>query len=502
MKKSILLFPALFLTACSDVPQLPNIVIINADDLGYGDLSAYGTSRVRTPNFDRIASMGVRLTNAHASSATSTPSRFSLLTGTYAWRFDGTGVASGDAGMIIRPEMPTLPSALKRAGYITAAVGKWHLGIGDSTGMQNWNGQIKPSLSDIGFDYSYIMAATADRVPCVFIENGRVVGLDPDDPLQVSYRQNFPGEPTGRDNPELLTLRPSHGHDQAIVNGISRIGYMKGAENARWVDSNIADTVSSRAVNFITENSKGPFFLYFATNDVHVPRVPHERFAGKSGMGARGDAILEFDWQVGRIVSALEENGLMDNTIIVVTSDNGPVIDDGYEDLAWELLGDHKPWAWMRGAKYSVYEAGTRIPMAVYWKGHTECGLVSDGAFSQVDLFSSLLSAVGIEKAPDQARDSQNRMDVLLGKDTRGRDWIVEHGYTYSLVTSDGWKYIEPSDGIQVAWQTGIDTGCRTEEQLYNLTRDSVENVNVAKMFPAKADSLKSILDSVKNPRP
>jgi len=495
MNSSYFLLPTLLLSACATTVDLPNVVIINADDLGYGDLSAYGTSSVPTPNFDRIASMGVRLTNAHLSSATSTPSRFSLLTGMYAWRFEGTGVASGDAGMIIRPGTATIASSLKDNGYATAAIGKWHLGIGDSTGTQNWNGQIEPALSDIGFDYSYIMAATADRVPCVFIENGRVVGLDPEDSLQVSYIRNFPGEPTGKENPELLTLLPSHGHDQAIVNGISRIGYMKGAMKARWVDSDIADSVSSHAVRFISDNRDHPFFLYFATNDIHVPRVPHKRFAGQSGLGARGDAILEFDWQVGRIVSALEEYGLMDNTLLIVTSDNGPVIDDGYADMAWELLGDHRPWAWMRGAKYSVYEAGTRIPMAVYWKGHTKTGCVSDAAFSQVDMYSSILSAIGVET---QVKDSENHLDVLLGCDSLGREWIVEHGYAFSLMTRDGWKYIEPSSAIQIAWQTGIDTGCREQHQLFNLCIDSLENQNVAAMFPSKVDSLKTILDNIK----
>ncbi|HOT65612.1 MAG TPA: sulfatase-like hydrolase/transferase, partial [Dysgonamonadaceae bacterium] len=222
----------------------PNIVFIYADDLGFGDLSCYGATRVQTPNVDGLARDGIRFVNAHSAAATSTPSRYGLLTGEYPWRRNGTGIAAGDAALIINPERCTVPKILKEAGYATGAVGKWHLGLGSETGKQDWNDKITPGPKEIGFDYSYIMAATADRVPCVFVENQRVVGLDPRDPIQVSYTKNFPGEPTGKNNPELLTkLRPSHGHDMSIVNGISRIGYMKGGKSALWKDENIADSI-------------------------------------------------------------------------------------------------------------------------------------------------------------------------------------------------------------------------------------------------------------------
>ena len=210
----------------------------------------------------------------------------------------------------------------KNAGYTTCAIGKWHLGLGDKTGQQDWNAPLPAALGDLGFDYHYIMAATADRVPCVFIENGKVANYDPSAPIEVSYKQNFPGEPTGADHPELLyNQKPSHGHDMSIVNGISRIGFMKGGGKALWKDENIADSITTHAIDFIKQHKDEPFFMYFATNDVHVPRFPHDRFRGKNPMGVRGDAIVQFDWSVGQIMETLDKLGLAENTLIILSSD-------------------------------------------------------------------------------------------------------------------------------------------------------------------------------------
>ena len=278
----------------------PNVVFIYADDIGYGDLSCNGAKTIKMPNVEMLARQGVRFTNMHSSAATCTPSRYALLTGEYAWRREGTGIATGDAGSIIRPERFTLADVFKNAGYQTGVIGKWHLGLGNKTGTQDWNGHITPGPSDIGFDYSFILAATGDRVPCVYVENERIVNLDPKDPIAVSYEKNFEGEPTGKLNPELLKMHPSHGHDNSIVNGISRIGFMKGGKSALWKDEEIGDVITGKALAFIERSKDKPFFLYFATQDAHVPRVPAPRFVGASGMGPRGDAIIEFDWSVGK----------------------------------------------------------------------------------------------------------------------------------------------------------------------------------------------------------
>src|SRR5882757_4070729 len=342
----------------------PNIVLIYADDVGYGDVSCYGATRVRTPNIDSIAGQGVRFTNAHSPSATCTPSRYALMTGQYAWRMPGTGILPGDAPLIIQPGRVTLPSMLKQQGYRTGVVGKWHLGLGG--GKIDWNGEVAPGPLEIGFDYSFLMPATLDRVPCVFVEDHRVVNLDPKDPIEISYQKPFPGEPTGKNNPELLRMLPSHGHDQAIVNGVSRIGYMTGGKSALWTDENIVDVLTSKACAFIEGNrDRQPFFLYYASPDIHVPRLPNHRFVGKTEMGPRGDAIAELDWSVGEILKALDRNGLAENTLVIFSSDNGPVVDDGYKDQAVEKLGSHKPAGSYRGGKYSNFDGGTRVPFVV-----------------------------------------------------------------------------------------------------------------------------------------
>lgn len=481
------------LTGCSDKPaQKPNVVIILADDLGYGDLGCYGAIGVQTPNADSLAAHGILCTNAHAVASTSTPSRYALLTGEYPWRKPGTDVAAGNAGMIISPDCHTMADMFKSQGYSTCAIGKWHLGLGSVRGEQDWNGKLDQDLSDIGFDHHYIMAATADRVPCVFIEDGRVVNHDPDAPIEVSYKANFEGEPTGAENPELLyNLKPSHGHDMSIVNGISRIGYMKGGGRALWKDEHIADSITVNAVRFIDTHADGPFFLYFATNDVHVPRFPAERFRGASTMGLRGDAIAEFDWSVGEIMAALRRNGIDDNTIVILTSDNGPVLDDGYQDMAAELVGEHSPTGHLRGGKYSSFEGGTAVPMIVSWpKGLKETGKRSDRLFTLVDWYKSLADLLGAELPEDAAPDSQNWQE---------REYVLEYASNHNLSIRDSaWKYITPNNGHAVIqWGPVIETGNLPEHQLYDMSGDRNETVNVAEAHPEVVERLRNALETL-----
>jgi arylsulfatase A-like enzyme len=333
-------------------------------------------------------------------------------------------------------------------------------------------------------------------VPCVYIENRRIVGLDPADPITVSYTGRIGNEPTGKENPGLLNMHPSHGHDMAIVNGISRIGYMTGGRSALWTDEDMADVITGKAVEFIKRNRDRPFFLYFATHDIHVPRVPNQRFTGKSGMGPRGDAILEFDWSVGQIVEAVDDLKLSRKTLIIVTSDNGPVIDDGYKDQAVELLGDHKPAGPLRGGKYSLFDGGTRVIFIARWKGTVKKG-TTDALFSQVDLMSSFASLTEQELPSDAGPDSFNSLDALLGRSSAGREWLVEHSGRLTIIKGD-WKYIEPGGGAKVTANTNTETGNDPMPQLYNLKSDLGEQNNVADRNPAVVKELTDLLQQIK----
>ncbi len=507
--KDFVVFPLLGVVTCSGFSgcnagqspsMLPNIVFILADDMGYGDFSCYGATEIKTPNVDRLAASGLRFLNAHAIAATSTPSRYALLTGHYAFRRNDTGIAAGNAPSVIRPEQKTVQAMMQKAGYVTAAVGKWHLGLGIDTN-QPWNNYITPGPKELGFDYSYIMAATGDRVPCVYLENQRIENLNPSDPVEVSYTTPFPGEPLGKDHPEMLTkLRPSHGHDMAIVHGISRIGYMKGGKQALWVDEYIAENITSKAVAFIERSKDKPFFLYFGTNDPHVPRWPHPQFVGKSGMGPRGDAILQFDWTVGQVLDALERNGLLDNTIVIVTSDNGPVLDDGYQDQAVELIGKHTPWGPLRGGKYSAFEAGTRVPFIISWpKGNVPQGKTSQALVSHIDLFASLAKLTGQTLNDDAAPDSFDQLNAWLGLDSKGRDYVIKQAGNTLAVIKDDWKYIAPSRRDDPFWtHTSTETGFITQPQLYNLSFDIGEHNNVASENPEIMRRLAGVVDFVR----
>jgi arylsulfatase A-like enzyme len=462
-------------------PKPKNIIFILADDLGYGDIGCYGATKVRTPNLDKLASQGIRFTDAHSGAATCTPTRYSLMTGEYAWRKKGTNILPGDASLIIDTDRTTLPSMLKRAGYTTGCAGKWHLGLGKE--KIDWNTEVKPGPREVGFDYSFIIPATGDRTPCVFMENQRVVGLDPKDPIQVNYKDKIGNDPTGKEHPELLRVKPSHGHDQTIVNGISRIGYMSGGKAARWVDEDIAETITGKAVSFIDRNRAKPFFLYFATHDIHVPRAPDQRFR-TSQCGIRCDAIVELDWSVGEIMKTLEKNNLAADTLLIFSSDNGPVVDDGYADNAVQDLNGHSPAGPLKGGKYSPYEGGTRVPFIVRWPSRVKPG-ESEALVSQTDLLSSLAALTGQSLRTEAAPDSFNVLPALIGESKKGRETLIEQARV-NAVRKGPWKLIPKSNAQQPA------------PELYDLASDLGETKNVAAAHPELVTELQAILDKAR----
>lgn len=462
----------------------PNIIFIYLDDLGYGDLSAYGATELATPNMDFLANNGRKFTNGYATSATCTPSRYALLTGQYPWRNRNAKILPGTAPLLIDTAQTTLPKMLRNHGYETAVIGKWHLGLG--MGNVNWNTHISPGPNEVGFDYSFIMAATQDRVPTVYIKDGDVYNLDVNDPIEIDYENNFPGEPTGENSPHLVKIKADAQHNRTVVNGVPRIGHMKGGQSARWVDEDMADDFLKEVQAYITTKKDKPFFLYYGFQQPHVPRTPHPRFVGATGMGPRGDVIAEADWCIGELIKTLEQEGLLENTLIFLSSDNGPVLDDGYVDYAIEKLGNHSPSGGLRGGKYSLFEAGTRVPFVTYWKGTIEPS-TSDAIISQVDWLSSLSSMFD---ASTPEIDSENHLNLLLGKTNEGRKDLILEATSRTAYRQGDWVLIPPHPGPKMFFTKGIESGNGDEYQLYNLAEDASQKNNLAEKLPEKREQM------------
>jgi arylsulfatase A-like enzyme len=312
----------------------------------------------------------------------------------------------------------------------------------------------------------------------------------------VNYKKPFPGELIGTNVNDRSTLKMdrSHGHNDAIINGIGRIGFVTGGKSAIWNDEEMADLITRQALNFIDREKAGPFFLYFATSDIHKPHVTHSRFTGKTTMGPRGDAIVQFDYCVGEILKKLDELKLTGSTLVILSSDNGPVLDDGYADGANEKLGDHKPAGLFRGGKYSLFEGGTRVPFIVRWPGRVKPG-VSDAIVSQVDLPATLGALAGQKPDMTTMPDSQNVLSALLGESKTGRESIVEYASGLSL-RSGKWKYISPGktrDGLG-PWKT---VTVPNPGFLFDLSTDPGETKNLAGTNPEKLNELASLLKKI-----
>lgn len=486
--------------------EQPNIVLIYGDDIGFGDVGVYGSKLIPTPNLDALAAQGLRFTDAHSTAATCSPSRFSLLTGVYDFRHK-IGILPPSAPLSIPTDILTLPKMLKKAGYTTGVIGKWHLGIGQKGETVNWNGVVKPGPLEIGFDESFIIPTTNDRVPCVYLEGHHVLNLDPKDPIFISDRNpikltpemaNSTIYPDGIQNPEAMTYYTgTEGHSKSVINGIGRIGYMVGGKSALWNDEDMADVFMERTKRFIGEHKDKPFFLYYASQDIHVPRAPHKRFQGKTSLTYRGDAMVQLDWTVGEILKTLEEHGLSENTIVIFTSDNGPVYHDGYDDgssvkiFNTEFDRGHDASGIYSGGKYLVYEGGTRVPFIVRWPAKMKPNTVSNALFSQIDLMASFAKLSGVELARDEGPDSRDALDTLIGKSDKGSD------FTFALANQGQrgmrrgpWKYLAPSTA----------NGPIKEPMLFNLDLDPGEKINVIAQHPELAASMAQQFEAYSKP--
>jgi len=492
----------IFATGFVSAAKTPNVIIIYGDDVGIGDLGVYGAKMIPTPNLDKLASGGLLFTDGHCPASTCSASRYTMLTGRLAHR-KNIRVLSPTSALPILSDEFTLPKVFKAAGYTTAVVGKWHLGLGAKDSSVDWNGDVKPGPLEIGFDYSFLLPNTNDRVPCVYLENYRVVNHDPNDPISLGQKidPRSTEYPDGRKNPEAMTFyKSTHGHNNSVINGIGRIGTMYGGKKALWNDETMSEEFIKRTSAFIDDHmSKSkdkPFFLYFCSQSIHVPRVPNPRFRGKSELSYRGDSMVELDWSVGEIMKMLEKHGIAENTMVIFSSDNGPVYDDGYEDgttvqtSTKESDRGHDGSGPYRGGKYQIYEGGTRVPFIVSWPSRIKPGK-SDALVTHTDFIRSFAEMLNVEVPVNAAPDGQSALKALLGDDAKGNEYIIEEAAGYALRQGQ-WKLV-------MNIPHGKAKNQEIKYELYNLSEDIGEEKNLASTNPEKVEQMSKILLKVKD---
>lgn len=490
------------LTGCSTShqqadPGPPNVIIINADDLGYGDLSCYGATLVSTPNIDALAERGRRFTDAHSASAVCSPSRYGLLTGQYPLRRNIWGPVHFRHPLVIDKETPTIGKLFQQAGYDTACVGKWHLGVGEK--QTDWNGKLSPGPNACGFDYYFGHAVVNSSPPYVYVENDGVVGYDPEDPFVFgkgvkSVTQEFPAK-----------------------GGYRNIG---GAEKSHLLyrDKDVGTTFAEKSAKWIADRPEDkPYFLYLATTNIHHPFTPAKQFDGTSEAGIYGDFIHELDWMVGQVVKAVEARGELDNTLIIFTSDNGGMLNMGGQ-AAWEA--GHRMNGELLGFKFGIWEGGHRVPMIAAWPGLIPEGTESDALISQVDLFATFASI--LEADASAAVDSIDQLPEFTGKtDKPLRDELVvlSNRPSHLAIRTDRWLYI-PAQGEGgfrgEIWGkhliSGVAATKRTQQinsdiangkikpdapktQLYDLINDPQQTRNIINEHPEVARQMQSRVD-------
>lgn len=377
------------LTLPAVAAEKPNVVVIFADDLGYGDLSCYGANKLKTPNIDQLAKAGRRFSDAHSASAVCTPSRYALLTGEYPHRAKLTRPVFLKSGLVVDTDKQTLADVMKDAGYATACIGKWHLGFGERT--PDWNGGLKPGPLELGFDYYFGVPTVNSHPPFVYVENHNVVGLLPDDPFVYGKQ-----------------AKTKEIHEKMRTDDIG------GADAAHelYDDYFVGTKLAEKAVDWIKQQQDDPFFLYLATTNIHHPFTPAPRFQGTSGCGPYGDFVHELDWIVGEVTKTLEEQGLSDNTLVIFTSDNGGMFNETGQD-AWDA-GHHLNGE-LLGFKFGAWEGGHRIPFIAKWPGKIEAGSVSRQLISNIDMAATMAALTGAEIKNGHARDSVNVLSALTG---------------------------------------------------------------------------------------
>jgi arylsulfatase A len=489
--------------AAADSPA-PNVVVILADDMGYGDLRCYQPeSRIPTPHLDRLASQGRRYTDAHTPSAVCSPTRYGLLTGRYAWRtWLKTSVLDGFDPPLIDPERPTLPSLLKAQGYVTAGLGKWHLGMiwtdrgGHPLARRNggdfrsgtevdFSRAITGGPWDVGFDGYFGIAGSLDMPPYAFLENRHVVG------------------PMGSAAPEVKTLF---------------LNQAPGAAAQGFELADVLPALTRHAVDFIRSRSgqRKPFFLYLALSSPHLPITPTKEWIGKSGAGLYGDFLMQTDDSVGQVLDAIARTGMAENTLVIFTSDNGGLWHEWAPQEADDIAGyhptsrgqynaehGHHSNAGLRGTKADIYEGGHRVPFIVRWPHHVAAGTTSAALIELNDIFATVADVLGCGLPANAAEDSFSFLGELTGSRQSGpaRQFAVHHSIQGVFALREGdWKFVPRrgsggfSSPSRVTPAVGEATG-----QLYDLSRDPAEAHNIWGEHPDVVARLQAQLAAIES---
>lgn len=485
----------------------PNVVLIYADDLGYGDVGCYGATKVQTPNIDRLAREGRRFTDAHSVSAVCTPSRYALLTGQYPLRAnEGHGIwgpAPVTSPLLIDTEKTTIADVFKNLGYDTAAFGKWHLGF--KNGSNDWQEPLRPGPQDLGFDYYFGMPVVNSAPPYVFVENDHVVGDDPADPLVYLDRNFKEATPITKIPREAAQRSPNR---------------FKGAVEAHKLfnDYQVGTTLAEKSVEWINRRKDRPFFLYLATTNIHHPFTPAKRFQGTSQCGLYGDSIHELDWIVGQILACLDDNGLSENTLVIFTSDNGGMFNLGGQTA---FQAGHRQNGDLLGFKFGVWEGGHRVPFIVRWPGKVTPGTTSNQLIGNVDMLATLAAVTGQTLDKAQQADSINVLPTFVGepeKPLRDHLLLAPHRGSHLSLRLGNWMYIPaqgsggftgkrpgdhtfagpPAISFVGSVNSDIENGRIKSDappaQLYDLEADFKETRNVHDQHPQVVKDLSSML--------
>lgn len=453
-------------------PEKPNVIIILADDMGYGDVQALNdSSKIATPNLNRLADEGITFTDAHTPSAVCTPTRYGLLTGRYCWRSSlKRGVINGYGAPLIEKDRPTIASLLQSAGYSTAIVGKWHLGLGfqkDTLGNFDFAKQLDYSPNDAGFDYSYVIPASLDFPPYVYVENKDIT--------------EYPSEPVEKNQ------FPAY--------------WRKGERSPQFIMEETLDHLLGKATDYIEQNADrdNPFMLYFPLTAPHKPVLPHQRFKGATELGPYGDFVHQVDYTVGEVLNKLDEMKIADNTIVIYTSDNGSFmyrfyayVEDHVDDESIQGYSQNKHTSngIFRGTKADIWEAGHHVPFFVRWPDHFKGGREIGNTICLTDIYSTLADVLKLQPDSGSREDSYSFRELFYENGSSySRPPVIHHsgGGMFAIRKGD-WKLV-----------LGNGSGGREQPkgkpfqepyQLYNLQEDPGETNDVISEYPKIAAEL------------